>query len=74
MAAGFRSLDAARHEHHEVASASACGGWVESSFDLHRGMEVTENVGFDEFERLRALGPTPQFEVNQWTEPSRRRR
>ncbi len=72
MAAVFRSLDAARHDHHEATSA--CGGWVESSFDLHRGMEVTEDVGFDEFERLRALGPTPQPVLNPWTEPSRRRR
>ncbi|HEY4082666.1 MAG TPA: hypothetical protein VGM81_18425 [Burkholderiaceae bacterium] len=72
MTGVFQSLDAARHEQHD--GTAACGGWVESSFDLHRGMEVTEDVGFDEFERLRELGPTPQAPINPWTEPSRRRR
>ena len=68
----FRSRDSSQQDQREAASA--CGGWVESSFDLHRGMEVTEDVGFDEFERLRALDPTPPANVNPWTEPSRRRR
>ena len=58
MAVVFQTRDAARHERAETGPS--CGGWVESSFDLHRGMDVIEDVGFDEFERWRAIGPTPQ--------------
>ena len=72
MAAVLSSRDFSQQDQREAGSA--CGGWVESSFDLHRGMEVTEDVGFDEFERLRALDLTPPSHVNPWTEPSRRRR
>ncbi|MBV8501131.1 MAG: hypothetical protein JO006_05375 [Paucibacter sp.] len=68
----FGSKDAAQQGLGE--SAPACGGWVESSFDLHRGVEVTEDVGFEEFERLRALGPTPQVLLTALQERSRRMR
>ena len=72
MAAIFGSKDAARRVPHEAAPS--CGGWVESSFDLHQGMEVTEDVGFEEFERLRELAPTPQAPITHWPERSRRQR
>lgn len=70
MAVAFRSQE--RQEPREVAPS--CGGWVESSFDLHQGMEVTEDVGFEEFERLRELDPTPQAPIIHWQERSRRQR
>ncbi len=37
----------------------SCGGWVESSFELHQGVEVLEDIGFEEFERLSAQEPLP---------------
>ncbi len=32
------------------AERPACGDWVESSFDLTRGVEVTEGLSVEEFE------------------------
>ncbi len=32
------------------AERPSCGDWVESSFDLTRGMEVTEGLSVEEFE------------------------
>ena len=72
MAVLFGSKDSALQGAREAAPS--CGGWVESSFDLHQGMEVTEGLGFEEFERLRELGPTPQAPVTLWPERSLRRR
>ena len=41
------------------AERPACGDWVESSFDLTRGVEVTEGLSVEEFEqwggRIKAL-------------------
>ncbi len=72
MAIMFGSDNAARRLPHEAAPS--CGGWVESSFDLHQGVEVTEDIDFTEFERLRELAPTPQALVSRWPDRSLRKR
>jgi hypothetical protein len=72
MAGMFGFNDAARGESREVAPS--CGGWVESSFDLHQGVEVTEDVSFAEFERLSALHAAPSVLLTSLQERSRRQR
>jgi hypothetical protein len=42
------------------ASLPGQNGWYESSFDLKHGLVMTEDVSFEEYERLCALDPTPK--------------
>lgn len=58
MAFLFRSQRSAASE--RPAALSAQSGWYESSFDLKHGLVMTEDVSFEEYERLCALDPTPK--------------
>ena len=58
MAFFFRSQRGASFE--RPVAPSAPSGWYESSFELLRGLELVEDVSFEEYERLCAQEPASQ--------------
>ena len=58
MAFLFRSARNASFERPAVVPTPS--GWHESSFELLHGLELIEDVSFEEYERLCALDPSPQ--------------
>jgi hypothetical protein len=72
MALFSRAQRSASYE--RKTSTAAPSGWYESSFELMHGLELIEDVSFEEYERLCALNVSPQASATRPQDRSHRPR